>query len=271
MFVRDDRATVIPSASSKILCFDYTTFKVYYWNGAAWVEAGGGAGNGPDSSPRLYTPPSSPQTIDDEFNDGANMSGPVNLLDAKWTKHNLGTASWLKFSNTQAPGAILFDIPTGQAADQAIYQTTPAGDFTLLGKFQVGNMSDRQMWGLLIVDSAGTGVMAELDDFARSSNPASFGVRTVTTWANGATAVVGSIRDDLVPFTSLPVYVWLEKVGGVYTAYFAWGDNIYDRTKTVFTTLTTTPGAFTPAFVGIGRIFGTGSARVAVDFFRKVP
>lgn len=46
MFVRDDITTEVQSATTKAAGFDYVTKKLFYWDGAAWVEAEGGSSGG---------------------------------------------------------------------------------------------------------------------------------------------------------------------------------------------------------------------------------
>lgn len=235
---------------------------------AALGGGGGGGGAAFDAKPYIWTPPTSPATEDDEFNDGTGMSGPVNGLDAKWSKHNLGTASWLKLDDAIAPGMLVFDIPTGQAADQAIYQAVPPGDFTIQARLQYAYLSDRQMWALFVVDSAGTGVAINADHGTTQN------VRPMTTWVqsgsptNLANPVAGAINPDAHYPSDIPFTFSLRKASGVYHAVMTRADR--KIVSTYLNEVAITPAAFTPAYVGVGRIFGTGVSRVLVDHFRKV-
>jgi hypothetical protein len=88
----------------------------HYLDGTgAYSTPAGSGGTVFDGKPFIWTPPGSANAKDDEFADGSSQSGPINGLDAKWSKHNLGTSGWLIFDDAQAPSCLLLDIPTGQA------------------------------------------------------------------------------------------------------------------------------------------------------------
>ena len=221
--------------------------------------AGGGGSTGDDT---IHTYPSSPNAKDDEFNDASGHSGPVNGLDAQWSKHNLATSSWLVLDASKAPDALLFDLPTGQAADQSIYQAVPAGDFQVTCRVQFGGASDRQMWGPLIVDSSGNGVALLVDDPAGDGTTY---LRTVGSWAqSGAlTGLSGGFNNQWA--VGVPWYFSLRKASGAYYAAVSAGDKIFGAS---LREVSGTPTAFTAAYVGFGRCFGTGTSRVALDYFR---
>jgi hypothetical protein len=233
---------------------------------------GGGGGDPFDGKPYVWTPPGSAATEDDEFNDATGMSGPVNGLDAQWTKRNLGTASWLKLDDAVAPGCAYFDIPTGQASDQAIYQTVPAGDWTFAAHMHGHRSSDRQYWGVFCVSSAGTGILAVMDTGADTSN----GLRTLTTWADGGAgtfhgeAAWNTDENGLNRNPSVPVTVTLRKASGVYHMGYSYSHRLLPGN---YFEISHTPTAFTAAFIGVGR-FGPGGtagvSKVTIDFFRKV-
>ena len=238
-----------------------------------YAAAGSGSGNMVnDGKPTIWTPPTSPATEDDEFGDASGQSGPVNGLDAKWSKINLGTSSWLKFDDSLAPGCAFFDIPTGQTAGQMIYQTTPAGDFTLLLRVTIGGCSDRQMWGGFIVDSAGTGISVMIDAGVGQAGPY-FGLREMTTWVqNSNTTDLWYTSQMEIPARmvslGLPVTLALRKASGVYYGSWSLSDRLILPPSTGIE-VNRTPSAFTAAYVGFGRIgFGTGVGKVALDSFR---
>jgi hypothetical protein len=233
---------------------------------------GGGGGDPFDGKPYIWTPPGSAATEDDEFNDDTSMSGPVNGLDAKWTKRNLGTAAWFVLDDAVAPGCAYFDIPTGQASDQAIYQTVPAGDWTFAAHMHGHRSSDRQYWGVFCVSSAGTGIMAVMDTGADTSN----GLRTLTTWADGGAgtfhgeAAWNTDENGLNRNPSVPVTVTLRKASGVYHMGYSYSQRLLPGN---YFEISHTPTAFTAAFVGVGRFGPAGTAgvsKVTIDFFRKV-
>ncbi len=257
-----------------------TTTKVLAPDGAGGVEfraeTGGGSGNmSNDGKPTIWTPAASPATEDDEFGDAASQSGPVNGLDAKWSKHNLGTAGWSVLNSAIAPGCFLFDIPTGQSADQSIYQAAPAGDFTLAVRFTVGYVTDRQMWAVFVVDSSGNGISVNADIGPGSAAPW-FTLRQVTSWAQASTttAIMALANDEarylaIAVSLGLPLTMTIRKASGVYYGAITASDRIISGQNGALEA-SQTPSAFTPAYIAFGRIFGTGSSRVALDTFRKL-
>lgn len=209
---------------------------------------------GGDGKPTVLYPPTAPNAKDDEFCDATGQSGPVNGLAVKWSKHNLGTSGWLVLSDAQAPGALLFTVPTGQPADQILTQPVPAGDFALMARVTPLLNGDRHMWALLIVDSSGNGV-----GFATDSG-GNFLLRTVASWVQTATAV----SDTGVASTRSPVNLWIRKIGTTYTA--AVGQS--DRMRAFPGVQATLTQGFTPAFIGFGRIMGTGVGAAVLELFR---
>lgn len=204
--------------------------------------------------------PSSANPCDDEFNDASGMSGPTNGLAAKWSKHNLATSSWLVLNNSKFPGSLLFDIPTGQVADQAIYQAVPAGDFRISARFNRVDGDSRQMWAIFVVNTSGNGVCLNLDD--GSAGPV---LRVLTAWQQTATIGAAGFTLQTTYAAGLPVYATLRKSGTTYYGA-AWHSN---RTLPAGASEgSIVPTAFTPAYIGFGRILGGTGAKIALDWFR---
>jgi len=231
--------------------------------------ASGGSTNAPDGKPYNFSPAASPKTVDDEFSDlTASQSGPINGLNAKWSKHNLGTSGWLALDSTKAPGSLLIAVPSGQSADQAIYQTTPAGDFTISARFSANyTTADRQMWALMAVDTNGTGIGVSCDVWQNE-----FCLRDITTWVQAGTTVDivnGGISNYVAGLYSagIPITVNLRKASGVYFGSLTFGDRLLPLG---LIEATKTPTAFTNAYVGFGRIFTSGGAvNIGLDYFRQ--
>lgn len=230
------------------------------------APGGGGSGSGvsaPDGTPTVNTLPAIPNAKDDEFNDGSGMSGPVNGLNAKWSKRNLATPSWIVLDEAKAPGCVMLDLPSGAAADQALYQSAPAGDFRLTVRmsFMVPTVGSRSMYGLFIVDTAGTGVCITMDD-PNADVPR---LRTMTAWASGSSLAVLGTRGHLWG-NGADTYMSLRKSGGTYYAA-AWHS---ERIMPVAVLEVSAAVAFTPAHIGFGRSFQspTQAAHLYVDWFR---
>jgi hypothetical protein len=100
-----------------------------YDGGASeWIAAPSGASGYPPDSPD--EPPGSPNAIDDEFNDAANMSGPVNGLDAQWSWVNQGSAT-ATFANDSLK---LYAPSSATDSLRQIEMSAPAGSWTLQAK-----------------------------------------------------------------------------------------------------------------------------------------
>lgn len=96
-------------------------------------------------------PPVSPNAMDDEFNDSASMSGPVNGLDAKWSWLNQGAAA-VTFPQV---GLLRLAI-AAQASTNAriIVQTLPAAPWSFAAKISLESAAvDFADCGLVLYDS----------------------------------------------------------------------------------------------------------------------
>lgn len=227
------------------------------------LPAGGGGGAVFDEKPFIHTPPSTADTIDDEFNDATDMSGPTNGLDAKWTKQNLGTASWLVHDDDIAPGMLLFDIPASESADQAIHQSVPSGDFSVGARMAI-HQTDRIIVGLFVVDSSGDGNGIFLD-----SGDNTIWLRDIDAWVNGGGATN----------TGIPMPATTTRQGVPAWLYLSWDDTAetvtcsMSRHDRVLVPPFTASRAFfgtTIAHVGVGRILGTVTGKFSVDSFRRL-
>lgn len=238
-------------------------------DGMKWAapSGGGSSGNAPDGKPTVNTPPTSANAKDDEFNDGTGFSGPVNGLNAKWSKHNFATLGWTVLDDAKAPGCLMMDIPTAQAQDQGVYQAVPAGDFRVTAKVNFVKAGDRQMWGLFILNTSGTGIALLLDD---PVGDAATRLRGVTSWVQASSIAVVTSSINSLWVGSNDIYLSLRKSG---TTYFgaAWTANRI--MPAIAGEVSGVPTSFTPAYVGFGRMFGAGGAstgvsQVLLDWFR---
>jgi hypothetical protein len=230
-------------------------------SGGGGKVIGGAASSQGDGTPDHRAQLVTANAKDDEFNDASGMSGPISGLNAKWTKKNLGTASWVVLDKTLAPGCVLFDIPTGQAVEQGIHQPVPAGDFRVTTLAEHGGTADRQFWGPYIVDSAGNGIGISLD--SGPSAEATARIRQITAWVNGTTtAIINSANNNW--HLGVPTWASIRKGGNTYYASVWQGHRLAPTLRTEVSLAIT----FTPAYVGFGRFLGTGQARVALDAFR---
>jgi hypothetical protein len=232
--------------------------------GVKWAAGGGGGGgNAPDGKPWNFTPSSSPDTIDDEFGDAVSQSGPVNGLNAKWSKHNMGTPGWLVFDDTMAPGCALFSLPSGQATDQHIYQSfAPTGDFIVACRMMLSVPGDRQMWYLNALDTSGNGIGIGIDtgDQFYLRQLSSWQQSTNTAWSLG----IGTLSQAEI-YGGLPLTFFLRRASGVYSAACTLGDRFLAPQYT-----SGAPNAFTLAYLSFGRIYGTGASLCALDFVRRL-
>lgn len=225
---------------------------------AAPTGGGGSGGGGGTSTTNLYTPPTTPHAKDDEFADGSGQSGPVNGLDAKWTRHNLAGAM---VNLTDLDNFLIFNVTGSQPVDQAITQPIPSGDFHATACAVGLNVPGRQMWGLFVANGSGNGYVVETD------NGDTDYVRNLASWVEGSPTGSGSVSNvDGTFFGGGRVVFEIQRVGTTYTFSMTSSDFLPHtyRTKNTITSAT----AFT--VIGFGRISDTSSAATAVglDFFR---
>lgn len=220
-----------------------------------------------DDKPFIHTPSGTAATIDDEFNDATSMSGPTNGLDAKWTKRNLGTASWLVLDDSIAPGCLYLDIPSGEAADQSIYQSVPSGDFTVGARVAIHQPpSTRAMVGLFVVDTSGNGTGIFIDN-----GDADIFVRELSSWQVGAGNTDTNFNFDQNATAGYGWPIWLTLAWDDTAEEVTCGISPHDRLLIPQQLLTTRAfDGTTIAHVGVGRIFGTGTGDFIIDSFRKL-
>jgi hypothetical protein len=225
--------------------------------------AGGNVSN--DGKPYLWTPPSSPNAMDDEFADATGQSGPVNGLNAKWSLHNL-SAGYLTMADAVAPGCVYIQIPNSVSVDQYLLQAAPGGDFTVTSRSMIGPSYGRQMVGLIICDVSGNGVAC----FADNADEAQY--RDLASWvqSGGMTMPYAVSGWKYTYGNGAPVTLGIRKSGTSYYFLATLGDRIIDLTANSSANNVKTGKTFTPAYVGFGRGYGTDWTRVALDYFRVV-
>lgn len=223
-----------------------------------------------DGKPYIWTPPTSANAKDDEFSDYSGQSGPVNGLDAKWSKRNLGTSTWLRLSDSYAPGCLMFDIPTGQTVDQWIYQSISAGAQRYMYRIALQYASDRQIYFIAFLDSSGNGVGLRLDT---GDQPY---LGEVSAWQQ--TGSVTAASPDVRPMWDGNQHVGS---GHFITVFLDWDGNTAPATVTAVLTAgergaygmgptTSRTKTFTPDRIAIGRGYGSGVSKALVECFRKV-
>lgn len=84
------------------------------------------AGGGGSTIYNPFEPLVSPNAMDDEFNDDANMSGAVNGLDAQWTWRNQGAAA-ITFPH---PGVMRLAVPAAASPNYRGIEQPTGGDGT---------------------------------------------------------------------------------------------------------------------------------------------
>lgn len=227
--------------------------------GTVTAIGSGGSSGGGGGTATLHTPPDVASAWDDEFTDLEDQSGPVNGLDAKWSRHNLAGAA-INTDGAAIPGWLLFDVATG-TNDQEIHQPIPAGDFHVAACATSLVMAGRQNWGLFVCDDAGNGYVVHVD------NGDACRVRALSAWAQGGDAGSGSLSDvNSAFFGGSRVRFEIQRVGTTYTFSLTTSDFLSHeyRSKKSITTAT----AYTR--IGFGRIWtdSGGATKVALDYFR---
>lgn len=212
--------------------------------GVKWAAATGGSG-GP-SRTILKTLHG---TYGDDFTAAA--------LDAKWSHGGNSAAGQFSFqvdSDAASPTWARW-TRTGQANGGYIYQTAPAGDFSLILRHsQQFGTSSAFMTGLVILDTSSNGAAAVIyngSPLAVLAGSVSGSVYGGTFQSIGLSAAVHT--------AGVPTWLRLRKSG---TSYFASAS--FDGEKWMPETPALT-SAITVARIGIGHIFGSDTASVTFD------
>lgn len=184
-------------------------------------------------------------TYGDDF-DGAS-------LNARWTRHVQGSGEET-YQDGRRASALRVAYSTGAVA-RYIYQTAPNGTNetweTSVTPYQ--ETATNQMYALLMVDTAGTGVAALLYD-----NTPGVYLANVTSHAYASSLTAINALTGLGEYRyGQRIWLRLRKAAGVYSASASLDGETYWREATG------TPSAFTPTRVGIGRILGTNANDIA--------
>jgi hypothetical protein len=181
-------------------------------------------------------------------------------MNAMWSYRGITATS---ANLTRFPGALFLDIPSGGAAGQGVYQAVPAGDFRIYTHMSRISTSDRQMWGPFIVDSTGTGIQLAIDEPAGDTTTY---IRAVNAWVGGATMTAIATGNTINSpwYSGSDIFASIRKSGTTWYAS-AWTSKKMLATEAVETNFA---ASFTPAYMGVGKMFGTGSAKVVLDWIR---
>lgn len=212
----------------------------------------GGSSGGSAAPTTADTPPASPGGYDDEFNDASGMSGPANGLAAKWSK--VSAAETVILDSTKAPDRLYLKV-TGQG--QGLKQAAPSGDFTITCSMSFIQESQRTIAGLFIANASGNGIGLNVD------NGDTAALRNMTGWVVGGTPTY--LKMGPSPIDSSKWFLYLRKASGTYYGA-AWADPGLLPAGVIETSFI--PTAFTPAFIGVSRAYGTDANAFLIDWFR---
>lgn len=178
-------------------------------------------------------------------------------LDAKWSRH-VQTSG--EESYQVGPGATHLRVAhLTSAVVRYIYQAAPNGTNETWEVCLETAQGTQQMYVLLMVDSSGNGVGVMLYD-----NPASCYLINISghAYLSSLASMGGPIVSEYR--AGARTYLRLRKASGVYYASFSMNGYLYSPE------ISGTPTAFTPARVGVGRVFGSNSVdTMDIDWFDK--
>lgn len=206
------------------------------------------------------TAPTSANAMDDEFDDSAGQSGPINGLDAKWAWRNQSTSVL-----TYSPDGFLKIIPPTSATDalRGIEQVKPAAqDYTVVAKVSVGgvNNGNTALGGLWFVDS----VNGDLYIFNVGITGA--GVQLFGGRYNSVTSFNSTVFTALTTNRAQEVYLKSEYVNGTTT--FNWW---YSYDGVAFIRIASFVDAVVHTRVGlvVNESTNTGLTVMHCDWFRR--
>jgi len=234
---------------------------LYYITGTAnpgmFVEDSGGAKYGPfitgTSGGGGGTSPYYLDTIALDGTYGDHFTAAT--LDAKWTRHNLGSSDDVRQS---ANGSWLRTTFDNAHADEMYLQSAPAGDWEIQCKLARVSFLDNSMYGILAVDASGNGCvfMFFVDNNMNLGSLSSYGWGSVGSGQSGA---------GYLPQYGQTVWLSLARTGTSYVGRVSYdGTNWAKSTGAV--TYTNTIDRF-----GFGRVYGAIAGEVMViDWFNKL-
>lgn len=221
------------------------------------VNAAGGGGAGP-SSTNLIDPVSLHATYGDDFT--------TSSLAGKWTRGG----GFVSGDETHQDGGGSFMSTALRSAGSYYYQTAPAGDFTLVGKFITDTPKSgvlAMMFGLIIVDATGKGVGGGWYNSSPDSLlVGSIGGSTAGLWdSTGNQTGPGPGGQQLGG--GIPYWLRLNKTGTGYKISASTNGRFWSPYSATFTRSV----AFTPARIGFGAFFPGSITTIAkaihVDWF----
>lgn len=184
-------------------------------------------------------------TFGDDFNESS--------LNARWSNHNL-TGGQETFQVGGRASAIQIAHGATNAAEY-IYQTAPNNtNETWEASFSLYNgTSTGQMWGIIMVNSSGTGCAALVYD-----NGQGYYLTALTSHTFSTTLATGSFQSTPSSYYYNGGRMWmkLRKATGAYSVSVSMDGEVYSKE------VTASPSAFTPARIGIGRYLGTSSGSI---------
>jgi hypothetical protein len=184
-------------------------------------------------------------------------------LDAKWSLDTY-TGANLRF---QCDDGTTLEVANPTNGHGQIYQTAPAGDFSIILSLFDTLHNDNFMDGPCILDSSGNGVgLCTYQSALWLNNITAFDYASNATNHSLANFIPGRAQGEMLPY-----WLKLTKVGQVYTGFFSRNGRIWVPTNTDHVTPTTKTWTGTVAYIGFGMMYSnSGANRFYVDRFNVV-
>ncbi len=220
--------------------------------GVKWAAAAGGGGGSPSNiMEAVDATPSSPDAMDDEFDDASFDTG-------LWTDINIGGVV-----KTEANNGLMLEVNENVDNLRGIYQSTPAGDWTIRAKIGQPTINANYFEAMLFCAAGTTGVCREMGYWADSA----ISVRGLTR-ASPTSSVAGWGNDKAHIGQSWGYFElqWVDADGDLFASYSPSGlEGSFDYKWAQVTS------GFTPTIVGLSITNRQGGSRVGVfDWFRRI-
>jgi hypothetical protein len=241
------------SATSATITRAQESTSAQTWNGTSapdsWVHAPTAADfTSGTSGPTKYLLGTLDATYGDEFT--------ASSLDAKWSRGGNATSGQESFQVDSSPTKTWMRWDRTGGAGGYLYQTAPAGDFSLVMRLsQVAGSAC--MLGPCIVNSSGDGVMATM-----YTSPDSVLVIDIAAMAYNSNFAQGKNMSTAVHGDDMPYWLRLRKSSTNYFAAVSFNGEKWQPETSVLTK------SFTVARIGFGAAFN--GALVDVDVFNLV-
>lgn len=224
--------------------------EVLTYNGSAWINQTPSGGGGAT----IGKVPLDDRTLDSTYGDHFTGSS----LDGKWSRRNISSGD---HAYQLRDGSYMRIALWGGDVNKAIYQTAPGGSNYEVQCKEILLGLTQTIVGPFIVDSSGNGALCSFN--TRTDDQ--FVIWSLSGWALSSAPAVTTTRGayHAALYGAFPIWFGLRRNGTAITANFSVDG--FNWAGALAATI-----SFTPAYIGVGRLYNDSSHWVDLDWFDVV-